>query len=54
MTNDNFDKSIIYLLRNLTRNFIEQHRERSIIGLPIENAPLVEDIPNATTLDGYV
>jgi hypothetical protein len=54
MAHDNFDKAIIYLLRNLTRNFIEQYKERSINGLPIENAPLVEDIPNATTLEGYV
>jgi hypothetical protein len=45
---------MIYFLRNITKNFMFANKERSINELPIELAPLVEDVPGATDLDGYI
>jgi hypothetical protein len=45
---------MIYLLRKITKNFILDNQERSINGLPIELAPIVEDVPGAETLTGYI
>lgn len=35
-------------------NFVLSHKERSINGLPIESAPVVEEIRGADNLDGYI
>jgi hypothetical protein len=43
VTNELFDKAMIIFIRKLTKNFILAHSNRSINGLPIENAPIVEN-----------
>ena len=35
-------------------NFILANRERSINGLPIEMAPVVEELEGADNLEGYI
>lgn len=35
-------------------NFILAHKERTINGLPIESAPIVEEIEGADNLEGYI
>ena len=49
-----FDLGMVYFIRNATRNFIEQNREISINGLPIEMASVVEENPLAKNLDDYI
>jgi len=48
--NDNFDLALIYMVRNLTKNFIEWHKDVSINGLPIDMACVAEEDPKARTL----
>ena len=42
LTQQDFDKNMIYMIRHLTKNFIEQNIERSINGLPINITAVVE------------
>ena len=49
-----FDLGMVYFIRNATRNFIEQNREISINGLPIEMASVVEESPLSKNLDDYI
>lgn len=53
LINDDFDKSMIFFIRSLTKNFILENRERSINQLPIEAAVVVEQEQNVT-LDNYI
>lgn len=54
LTNDRFDKAMIFFVRKLVKNFIIINRERSINELPIEYAPIVEGDEDEMTLEGYV
>jgi hypothetical protein len=45
---------MIYFLRTITKNFILKYKDRSINELPIEMAPIVEDVAGADTLEGYI
>lgn len=52
--NEDFDKGIIYFIRNLTKAFLINNRGRSINGLPIELAAIVEEDPKVKSLDDYI
>ena len=52
--NDNLDLSLIYLLRKMGKNFMQKHKEISINGLPLSMTPIVEEIENAKTYEGYI
>jgi hypothetical protein len=54
LLHDAFDKGMIYFLRNLTKNFLKENRERSMNGLPLEFAAEAEEDPDARTLDDYI
>lgn len=45
---------MIFLLRKITKNFLLTNKEYSLNGLPLESAPVVEDVNGAETLDGYI
>jgi hypothetical protein len=45
---------MIFFVRKLVKNFIMEHRDRSINGLPIEYAPVVEGDVDEMTLEGYI
>lgn len=47
-----FDKSMIYLLRKITKNFMLAHKDRSINELPISIAPIVDSFE--CTLEEYI
>ena len=49
-----FDLAMVHYIRNAIKNFLEQNRDISINGLPIETASVVEDNPKAKTLDEYI
>lgn len=49
-----FDKGLIFMIRNLTKNFIEENKNKSINGLPLELAAIVEEDPQAKTLEDYI
>ena len=54
LTSDEFDKSMVYFIRNTTKNFIEQNEEASMNGLPIKLCPIVEEMENAKDLKDYI
>ena len=49
-----FDLAMVHYIRNATKNFLEQNRDVSINGLPIEMASVVEENPKAKSLDDYI
>lgn len=54
LTSGDFDIAMVYFIRNLTKNFIEANKEKSMNGLPINYCPVVEDNPNAKNLEDYI
>ena len=54
LLNDDFDLSLIYTLRKLGKNFIMAHKDIEMNGLPLEMAPIVEEVAGATDLNGYI
>lgn len=54
LTSEHFDIGMVYMIRNLTKNFIEDNRGKSMNDLPIELAAVVEENPNAKTLEDYI
>lgn len=42
MSDDTFDRGLIFILRKLTKNFIMKHSERSINELPLSCAPMLD------------
>ncbi len=47
LMDNHFDKAIIFLIRSITKNFLEAYKDRSINGLPIELAPIVQEEADA-------
>ena len=45
---------MVYFVRNTTKNFIQKFKDISINGLPLDLCPVVEENPNANTLEEYV
>ena len=54
MLDDEFDLGMIFFIRNSTKNFLIQNRGRSMNGLPIELASIVEENEKAKELDDYI
>ena len=49
-----FDLGMTFFIRNSTKNFIEANKDASLNGLPLELASVVEENPNAKSLDDYI
>ena len=47
---DEFSTALVFLVRSMTKNFLLKHSEYSINGLPLDKAPLQENID---TLERY-
>ena len=45
---------MIFFVRKLTKNFLEKFKDSSINGMPIVNAPLVDEINAADPWDYYL
>ena len=49
LLDNEFDKALIYFIRNSTKNFLIDNSEHSLNGLPIVVASIAEENPNAKT-----
>jgi hypothetical protein len=38
---------MIYMIRKITSNFMKTHKDRSVNGLPINMAPIVDDFDDS-------
>ena len=45
---------MIFFVRKLTKNFLEKFKDSSINGMPIVNAPLVDEVNAADPWDYYL